>query len=97
MSNESVACPNCGRHLSRKVRSQRYLDIIGVHECPKCKAVLGECYKGESYRIVKPWMSDQDVPLDRWRHYDLTVLGGDGIERRHGFFDIETRLIVQVG
>jgi hypothetical protein len=90
-------CPNCGKKISQKALNQRYLNIIGVYECQHCKAVLGQCYRGESYMIVKPWMSAEDAPLDRWRHYDLTVLGGNGIERRHGWFDAHTRLILQVG
>lgn len=94
-------CPNCLKKISNKAMNKPYMvgstKIIGVYECPKCKAVLGDCYKGESYMIVKPWFSANEAPLENWRYYDLTVLGGNGIERRHGWFDVTTRTVMQVG
>lgn len=91
-------CSACGKKISQKALNQRYLNIVGVYECQHCKAVLGQCYKGESYQIVKPWMhANPNVPLENWRHFDLTVLGSNGIERRHGWFDVDSRLVVQIG
>lgn len=93
-------CPGCGKKLTIKTLNTNYpvngRNIIGVHECPKCKAVFGTCYLGESYSIVKPWMSDRP-DMDGARYYDFTVLTGNGIDRRHGWFDPDTRLILQVG
>ena len=93
-------CPNCNKKLSQKALNTPYtVDnrfIHGVYQCPKCTAVFGTCYKGESYSIVKPWMSDR-TDMNNAQYYDLTILGSDGITRRHGWFDPNTRLILQVG
>jgi len=68
-----------------------------VFECRRCGAIYGDCYKGESYAIVLPYMAEAEVPPERCRYYDLTVLGSDGVSRRHGWFDPDTRRIVQIG
>lgn len=68
-----------------------------VFECRRCGAIYGDCYKGESYEIVLPYMAEAEVPPERCRYYDLTVLGSDGITRRHGWFDPDSRRIVQIG
>ncbi len=85
-------CPACnGKRRNRTAHSM-------VFECRRCGAVYGECYKGESYEIVLPYMArDPNIPAERLRYYDLMVLGSGGVSRRHGWFDTETRLIVQVG
>lgn len=90
-------CKCCSKKISMKFASMPYKGIMGVYECPKCGAIQGECYKGQSYQIVLPFFSKNEVPNDEWVYYDLTVLGADGIERRHGWFDPATRLITQVG
>ena len=94
-------CDCCGKRITIKAMNTPYMvdgrRIIGVYQCQHCHAVLGQCYKGESYTVVKPWLSAEDVPMERWRYYDLMVLGGNGIERRHGWFDVDSRLITQVG
>ena len=71
--------------------------VIGTKECQHCRAILGTVYKGELYSIVRPYWSPEDVPQERWQYYDLTVLGSEGIERRHGWIDSETRLLLQTG
>ena len=94
-------CTGCNKHITLKVkntaysRATAYKNVIGVFECPHCGAVQGECYKGESYGIVKAFFSKE--PVAREVYYDLTVLGSDGIERRHGWFDPATGYITQVG
>lgn len=90
-------CNNCDHKLTVKNINTRYLDIQGVFECEHCGTVQGTCYKGESYKIVKAFMAPDNVSFDNAFHYDLQVLGSTGIERRHGFADKETRLIIQVG
>lgn len=69
----------------------------GVFECRRCGAIYGDCTKGDSYALVSPVMTPSPVPPERCRYYDLTVLGSDGVARRHGWFDTETRRIVQIG
>jgi hypothetical protein len=89
-----IQCPACNstRIALGKVR-------ISVHECRKCGAVFGDCYKGDSYTIVLPYFHTDpaSVAPEAARYYDLTVLGSAGIERRHGWFDPDTKRILQVG
>jgi len=68
-----------------------------VYECARCKAIFGTCYLGESYVMVKPWMTSENVPPENQRYYDFTTIGSDGIGRRHGWYDVNSGLITQVG
>ena len=86
-----ATCPCCDG------KRRKATDYAGVFECSRCGAIYGECWKGDSYALVLPRMTARPVPPERCRYYDLTVLGSDGVTRRHGWFDTETRLIVQVG
>ena len=87
-----TCCPACNGKR-RKATNQS-----GVYECARCGAIYGECYKGDSYALVRPWFkTETDIPSERIRYFDFTVLGSDGISRRHGWFDTETRQIVQIG
>ena len=86
-----TSCPACNG------KRRKPTDSTGVFECRRCGALYGDCYKGDSYALVRPHMTTQDVPPERCRYFDFTVLGSDGISRRHGWFDPETRLIVQIG
>jgi hypothetical protein len=86
-----MECPACSHPHSTPTR------IVGVEECCLCGALHGECYRGDSYRLVEPRMTTEQVPPERLRYYDFMVVGSDGLSRRHGWFDTETRLIVQIG
>lgn len=90
-------CPCCGKKVSQKTLNTYYQGIIGVHECPHCGAVFGQCYLGDSYRVVLPYWAEGNVPPENTFYYDLTTLGGSGIDRRHGWADKTSRRIVQVG
>ena len=68
-----------------------------VYRCAKCEAIYGSCYLGDSYSLVLPFMVAVDPPTERTRYYDLDCLGSKGITRRHGWYDAETKQIVQVG
>lgn len=85
-------CRLCGSKRAHTTQVAR------VYECAKCGAISGECYKGESYRLVGAHF---DAPgacaPDQERYYDITTLGSDGVNRRHGWFNPATRLITQVG
>jgi hypothetical protein len=37
------------------------------------------------------------VPTERCRYFDFTTIGSAGIDRRHGWFDVESRRVVQIG
>ncbi len=86
-----MKCPACDgqRHRPHKV--------TGVFECKRCGAIHGTCYRGDSYTLVLPYWAMHDVPPERCRYFDLDTLGSGGIERRHGWFDTESRRIVQTG
>jgi len=58
-------------------------------------------YKGDSYAIRLPWFADDDelknTPPEALRYYDLTLLGSEGIERVHGWFNPASKRIHQTG
>jgi len=84
-------CPNCNG------KRQVLTKVIGVYMCQKCRAIHGQCYRGDSYTFVLPSWHDGDAdPADTF-YYDLTVLGSNGVERRHGWAHNQTKKIVQVG
>ena len=68
-----------------------------VFECRRCGALYGDCYLGDSHALVRPVLTGAAIPPERCRYFDLTVLGSEGLGRRHGWYDPETRLMVQVG
>lgn len=90
-------CPCCRKKLSQKTLNTNYLGISGVNECPNCGAVFGQCYKGDSSRIVLPYWAESNVPMDQTFYFDLTTLGSAGVERTHGWADKVSRKIVQIG
>ena len=96
-------CPCCTKKITQKTLEKGYYvngrQMFGIYECPNCGAVFGECYLGDSYSIVKPYFAPNanDIPIEQTRYYDLTTLGSQGIGRRHGWFDPQSRYIVQTG
>ena len=95
-------CPCCGKRISLKDMNTPYVgsngrEIMGVYEHSRCGAVLGTCYKGESYGVYLPYWAPAGTPLENQRYFDLTVLGSDGVNRVHGWFDSVTRMITQTG
>jgi hypothetical protein len=86
------ACPACSHMKGRELKPF-------VYECGACSGIFSDhIYLGESYELVKPFVSPEpDVPQERMRYFDFTCLGPKGITRRHGWFDTATKLIVQVG
>ena len=86
-------CPCCNAARPAKA-SKLGLEIF---ECKKCNAVYGDCYLGDSYAIVRPYMTSRNVPAEETRYYDFMALGSKGLERRHGWYEPATKLIVQVG
>jgi hypothetical protein len=89
-----MACPACNSTKNRPYRRERFAQI---YECRTCGAIHGTCYLGESYEIVRPYMTDKAVPPEKTRYFDFITLGSKGVDRRHGWYDPETRLVVQIG
>lgn len=83
-------CPACSS-------TQISTDARQVNTCGACGAIFADnLYLGDSYAIVKPFMSER-VDMDDAVYFDFTCLGSKGLTRRHGWFDPETGLILQVG
>jgi hypothetical protein len=84
-------CPACS--AKRRNRTAHH----SVFECRRCGAIYGTCWLGDSYGLVKPFFADELVPAERCRYFDFQTLGSAGIDRRHGWFDVQTRRVVQIG
>lgn len=88
-------CPGCNRVKGNKA------DAKGVYTCSKCGAIFhnpGLMYLGDSYGYVLPqWDAEGACKPEDQRYYDLSVLGSEGPERRHGWFNPATKRITQVG
>jgi len=86
-----MKCPACN---SSKVSSV----AVQVHECRRCDAVFGSCYRGDLYQYVVPVFDTvPDVPPEETRYFDFKVLGSDGVSRVHGWLNRSTRRVVQFG
>lgn len=85
-------CPACGGK-----RTKADPERIQIRHCTRCEAIFGTCYLGDSYSLVLPYWADKEVAPEKLRYYDFTTLGSEGIGRRHGWYDPETRLTHQIG
>lgn len=88
-----TTCTACS---SKNGRSHE--DDKGVVTCRSCGGVYTSrpIYLGESYAYVLPrWSGRSD--MDGAKYFDLTTLGSEGIKRSHGWFDPDTKLILQTG
>ena len=94
-------CRACNAEITDQDQDRGYAvngrKIVGIVTCSHCGGVQGECYLGESYTIVRNAFADDEVPFEQTRYYDFTVIGSNGIARRHGWFDTVSRRITQVG
>ena len=71
---------------------------FGVYICQACNALHGHCHIGLSYQFVSyQWSEDPNPPQERWRYFDLECLGSKGMTRRHGWYDYQTKKILQTG
>jgi hypothetical protein len=98
LPNHAV-CPACGAGLHmRPNQLSGFGPLSAVFRCRQCSAVFGVCTREEATELVIPAMSKEDAPPEYWRCYDLQVFAGSQLlERRHGWFDLRTRLILQIG
>ena len=67
--------------------------------CKRCAAIFGQMYLGDSYTLVLPFMVEDAgvIPPEHTRYFDFDCLGRKGVVRRHGWFDVLSRRVVQVG
>lgn len=76
-----------------------------IRQCMHCLAVHGKGTREETERIVLPDMADDPEPgPEGMAYYDFLIVDGrreDGhpniVGRRHGWFDIASRRILQAG
>jgi len=72
--------------------------VLGLYTCGNCGGLVGRCSLGSFYSIVRPrWCKEPNVSRERWRYYDVSTLGSEGIQRHHGWYDRETGCILQTG
>lgn len=86
----TLGCPACSHKLAHEVKGR-------IYRCAKCDAIYGDCYLGESYEHVLPFMASEPVDAEALRYFDFSYLGSKGPGRRHGWYDPATKLIHQVG
>lgn len=86
-------CPACNSRQNKTNFAE--IGRGAILTCKRCGAVHGTCYKGES--PVLPFFAKDAVPAEDLRYFDLTLIGSQGVERTHGWYDPKTRLIHQVG
>lgn len=85
-------CPGCDNPTGWKLTSQTQVFV-----CSHCEGLVGTCYQGDSFALVRPVFSRTTCPPAVQRYFDLTVLGSDGVSRRHGWYNPQTRTVEQVG
>lgn len=87
-------CRCCGGNLAN---SKPHETLTGVYYCPHCGGLHGQCYKGDKSKIyLSEWHKGPENP-DNQRFFDLAILGSEGIEYVHGWFDKTSRKLTQVG
>lgn len=89
-------CPACSNIAGNAATADRN----DVDTCTGCGAIFTtrRIYLGDSYQYAKAfWFKGTDPPPEQWVYFDLDVLGSEGIGRRHGWIDRETKLILQAG
>lgn len=86
-------CPACSSTSSRSHF------VPGVRVCEACSCIFTEraITRGDSFTIVLPSFDEAGCQVEDERPFDLTVVGSDGVERRHGWFNPATRRLTQVG
>ena len=98
MENElSQRNPRACRACNNVRGNKDHAKVTGVIECAKCGALSGTCYLGESHGLVLPFMTSANVPPEQQRYFDFTTLGSKGVGRRHGWFELASKLVTQVG
>jgi len=93
------ACPACDSFKIERATTEVNGSTVNHWRCKRCEAIFGQMYLGDSYTLVLPWMVEDasTIPLEQARYFDFDCLGSKGVVRRHGWFDVISRRVVQVG
>lgn len=88
-----MKCPGCSGSLQEVTSKAGF-----VYTCRKCGGLVAtNVYLGDSYSLVSPYMVAVEPPAEKIRYFDICGVSSKGEYRRHGWFDPETKRIVQVG
>ncbi len=76
----------------------RKTEDIQIRICEDCGGLIGTVRRGDLHNHVdtRNW-ANEDIEQDRVRYFDLKVLGSNGVVRIHGWYDLDTKRIVQMG
>lgn len=96
----TTTCPACSckrYRVADPLVPERLRDA--VVSCARCGALFTRraIYLGDSYALVRPTFTRDRSADARARHFDFETLGSDGLGRRHGWFDPQTRCLTQTG
>lgn len=89
------ACPACSSRVTR-TNDHR------TRTCSRCAAIFswgGPMWRGDvSYYLTLRFLKG-DVPAEQLRYFDFQVMEGSdlSLKRIHGWYDVESRLVVQIG
>ena len=86
-----MTCPACSSTRTAETAK------CGVHTCLTCEALFGSLWLGDSYSLVGPSFHKGESRPEDERYFDLECIGSSGVTRRHGWFNIHSRAITQVG
>lgn len=88
-------CPACN---GRRIKTIPRAGVVPEHRtCRRCNAIFGQMYLGDSFTLVLPFFTKRTVPDSEARYFDFVTVGSEGVSRRHGWYDPETRGVVQIG
>lgn len=86
-----MKCVACSGEL------KQYKNKNDVQECVRCGGLHGHCYKGDFSEYVILQFATHDVRPEDMKYFDFELVGSKGVERVHGFFDVKTKKVVQIG
>ena len=94
-----MRCPACS---ATAIRQNQILGLSGrsyrVSTCKNCDAIFSDSiYYGDFLDIIHMKFADPEPPPSQTRYFDFTTLGSKGIQRIHGWYDVNTRRVVQIG
>ena len=96
-------CSSCSNNTGHavEVNGREHASLV---TCDGCGALLGRCYRGDSpvLMVFADGADDGVQPnveaTDREAvYFDLDLLGSDGVNRVHGWYDPASMKVVQFG
>jgi hypothetical protein len=85
-ANQAEKCPGCSGQTE-------YFDA-GIRRCVTCDGLVGRTSMERAERYVTLDAMQANAPVERMRYFDFTF---DNKNRVHGWYDRETKKVVQYG